>query len=68
MSTKAASVAERTYAAAQMDPVASIILDALHKQDAATYNGSAGDIGTLALNAATDVRRALANGDEAPDV
>lgn len=37
-----------------------IILDALHQQDAATYNGNAGDIGGLALKTARELRERIA--------
>lgn len=44
------------YQQAKDDPVASIILDALHTQDARTYNGDAGDKGKLALSTAEAVQ------------
>jgi hypothetical protein len=44
------------YDAAKNDPVAARVLDALHEQDARTYNGQSGDIGKLALTAAADLR------------
>lgn len=46
---------DATYTAAKADQVAALILDALHAQDAATYNGNAGDVGALALSTAKQV-------------
>lgn len=60
LETREPSVQERTYRAAQIDPVASLILKAMHTQDANTYNGNSGDMGTLALNTAAQIRMLLA--------
>lgn len=50
------SATEANYEAAKADPVAAVILDGLHKQDAATYHGNSGDTGGLALDVAATVR------------
>lgn len=53
------SATEANYEAAKADPVAAVILDGLHKQDAATYHGNSGDtggLGGLALDVAATVR------------
>ena len=47
------------YEAAKNDPVSARVLEALHDQDAATYNGNSGNIGQRALDAATDVREMI---------
>lgn len=43
------------YDTAKEDPIACVILDALHKQDARTYNGNGVNIGQLALDTAVAV-------------
>lgn len=57
-----AACREEHYAQAKDDPVASVVLDAMHKQDAATYHGVSDDMGQLALDAAAKIREAIANG------
>ena len=47
------------YEAAKADRVASIILAALHDQDASTYCGASVDMGKLALDAAAKIREVL---------
>ena len=50
------SLEDAHYKRARRDPIARLVLEALHKQDAATYNGNAGDIGALALQTAAKIR------------
>ncbi len=50
------TLSDAHYKRAKRDPIARLVLDALHKQDAATWNGSAGDIGALALQTAAKIR------------
>lgn len=47
------------YLAAKIDPIVGPILDALHVQDACTYNGRAGSIETLARQTAGKVEAAI---------
>lgn len=49
-----------TYQLAQDDPVARVVLAALHEQDARTYNGNSGDSGRLALDTADRIRQIMA--------
>ncbi len=51
-----------SYEEAERDPVALIILEALHAQDARTHNGDLGDIGQLALDTAAALRPLLPPG------
>lgn len=51
---------DRNYQAAKTDPVAAVVLDALHSQDATTYNGLSVDIGKSALDVAEQVRDLVA--------
>lgn len=50
---------DEVYETAKQHPVASIILDALHTQDARTYNGNAGSPLTLALDTAEAVEKVI---------
>lgn len=51
---------EEHYEQAKNDPVASVVLAAMHQQDAATYNGGGlDDMGQTALDAAAKIREAL---------
>lgn len=49
------------YAAAKADPVAAVVLDALHEQDARTYNGMSGDIAELSMEVAEKIRAQFAD-------
>lgn len=51
----AVEVPEDDYDRAKANPVAALILDALHEQDARTYHGQSGEIGALALATADKI-------------
>ena len=53
------------YELAKADPIAALVLAALHEQDARTYNGNASDIGSLAVLTAARIRVLLADSPEA---
>jgi hypothetical protein len=56
--------ADAVYEQAKADPWASLVLEALHEQDARTYNGQSGNPGALALAVAERLRDQAAR-DEA---